>query len=229
MIENKAHQFLERYREIEEWVSDNLNIQDMRDLEQMPRYHNLRSNLAFCRYLRNLLSHYDWSKAGNDLVIVTDGALQKVNSLYYSLNQQTLMRLATPKSRIYSPAWSDSVLSAIKVMTNNDYSYVPISNGQNVEGVFSAKVVMYYLAEQSKKFIDESLTFQDLRPYLSEQQDRWQKYDFIGSDATIEDASHKFQATRDRKHRPDVLFITDNGKADGKLLAMITPQDIVGV
>jgi len=229
MLENRAYQFLERYREIEEWVADNLNIQDMRELEQIPRYHNIRSNLAFCRTLRNLLSHRDWSKGGQDLVVVTDAALKQVNTLYYSLNPQTLMRLAIPKSRIFSPSWHDSVLSAMKVMVHNDYSYVPVMDGYSVEGVFSAKVLMRYLSEESKPSIGEQLTFQELKPYLTHQQDEWRKYDFISADATLEDASRKFQASRDHRHRPDVLFITDNGRHDGKLLAMITPQNLVGV
>jgi hypothetical protein len=88
---------------------------------------------------------------------------------------------------------------------------------------------MRYLADGSGNAISENLTFQDLRSYLSEQQGEWRKYDFLSADATLEDASRMFQATRDRKHRPDVLFITDNGRQDGKLLAMITPQDVVGV
>ncbi|MBO7646664.1 MAG: CBS domain-containing protein [Bacteroidales bacterium] len=229
MLENRANQFLERYREIEEWVADNLNVQDMKELEQMPRYHNIRSNLAFCRTLRNLLSHRDWSKGGQDLVVVTDAALKQVNTLYYTLNPQTLMRLAIPKSRIFAPSWTDSVLSAMRVMTRNDYSYVPVMDGFSVEGVFSAKVVMRYLADGSGNAISEDLTFQDLRPYLSEQQGEWRKYDFLSADATLEDASRMFQASRDRRHRPDVLFITDDGRQNGKLLAMITPQDIVGV
>lgn len=228
-MENRAYQFLERYREIEEWVSDNLNIQDMKELEQLSRYHSIRSNLAFCRTLRNLLSHRDWSKGGQDLVVVTDAALKQVNTLYYSLNPQTLMRLAIPKSRIFAPAWRDSVFSAMKVMVHNDYSYVPIMDGAAVEGVFSAKVVVCYLSEQPENAITEQLTFQDIKSYVLGQQAQWRKFDFISSDATLEDASRKFQASRDRLHRPDVLFITDNGRQDGKLLAMITPGDIVGL
>ncbi|MBR4136054.1 MAG: hypothetical protein IKU03_06575 [Bacteroidales bacterium] len=228
-MENRAQQFLERYREIEEWVSDNLNIQDMKELEQIPRYHNIRSNLAFCRTLRNLLSHRDWSKGGQDLVVVTDAALKQVNTLYYSLNPQTLMRIAIPRSRIFSPAWQNSVLSTMKVMILNDYSYVPVMDGAVVEGVFSANVVMRYLAEKAENAIPETLTFLDIKPYLSDQLGEGCKYDFISSDATLEDASRKFQASKNRTHRPDVLFITDDGRYSGKLLAMITPADLVGL
>ena len=119
-MENKADRFLERYREIEEWVLNNLNISEMKDLEQMPQYKSIRSNLAFCRMLRNLLSHYDWSKAGNDMIIVTDQAVRQVNNLYYSLNPVTLMRVAIRVGQIFAPSPSDSVLAAVKVMQRND-------------------------------------------------------------------------------------------------------------
>lgn len=33
-MENKDQQFLECYREIEEWVLNNLNVVEMKDLEQ---------------------------------------------------------------------------------------------------------------------------------------------------------------------------------------------------
>ena len=108
-MENKAEQFLERYREIEEWVLDNLRgVTEMKDLEQMPQYKSLRSNLAFCRLLRNLLSHYDWSKGGADMVIVTDQAVRQVNNLYYALNPVTLMHVAIRAGQIFSPAPGDS-------------------------------------------------------------------------------------------------------------------------
>ena len=53
-MENKAAQFLERYREIEEWVLNNLNISEMKELEQMPQYKGIRS--IFC----SLCVNFDW-------------------------------------------------------------------------------------------------------------------------------------------------------------------------
>lgn len=226
-MENKAGQFLERYREIEEWALNNLNVTEMKELEQMPQYKSLRSNLAFCRVLRNLLSHYDWSKAGNDLVIVTDQAIRQVNNLYYSLNPVTLMRVAIRAGQIFAPAPSDSVLAAVKVMQRNDYSYIPIVENHRIVGVFSTKTIMRLVAEKSSLAFSESLTFKDIMDYIRLVDESNAHYGFINPNTTVEDVSLKFQRSKTRRVRLDMLFITDNGRSDGQLQGMVTPVEII--
>ena len=226
-MENKAGQFLERYREIEEWALNNLNVTEMKELEQMPKYKSLRSNLAFCRVLRNLLSHYDWSKAGNDLVIVTDQAVRQVNNLYYSLNPVTLMRLAIRAGQIFAPAPTESVLAAIKVMQRNDYSYIPIVENRQIIGVFSTKTIMRLVAEHASLVLSESLTFNDITDYIRLVDEPNAHYGFVNPNVTVEDVSLKFQRSKTRRVRLDMLFITDNGRSDGQLQGMVTPVDII--
>ena len=226
-MENKAAQFLERYREIEEWALNNLNVTEMKELEQMPQYKSLRSNLAFCRVLRNLLSHYDWSKAGNDLVIVTDQAIRQVNNLYYSLNPVTLMRVAIRAGQIFAPAPSDSVLAAVKVMQRNDYSYIPIVENHRIVGVFSTKTIMRLVAEKSSLAFSELLTFKDIMDYIRLVDESNAHYGFINPNTTVEDVSLKFQRSKTRRVRLDMLFITDNGRSDGQLQGMVTPVEIL--
>ena len=226
-MENKAGQFLERYREIEEWVLNNLNVTEMKELEQMPQYKSLRSNLAFCRVLRNLLSHYDWSKAGNDMVIVTDQAVRQVNNLYYSLNPMTLMRLAIRAGQIFAPSPLDSVLAAVKVMQRNDYSYIPIVENHRIVGVFSTKTLMRLVAENFSSAFSESLKFKDIMDFIRLVEEPNAHYGFINPNVTVEDVSLKFQRSKTRRVRLDVLFITDNGRSDGVLQGMVTPGDVL--
>ena len=226
-MENKAGQFLERYREIEEWVLNNLNVTEMKELEQMPQYKGIRSNLAFCRLLRNLLSHYDWSKAGNDMVIVTDQAVRQVNNLYYSLNPMTLMRVAIRAGQIFAPSPEDSVLAAVKVMQRNDYTYIPIVDNHQIVGVFSTKTLMRLVAENNGSGLSESLKFKEIADYTQLVDEAIAHYGFINPNTTVEDVSLKFQRSKTRKVRLDMLFITDNGRSDGVLQGMVTPVEIL--
>lgn len=226
-MENKADRFLERYREIEEWVLNNLNISEMKDLEQMPQYKSIRSNLAFCRMLRNLLSHYDWSKAGNDMIIVTDQAVRQVNNLYYSLNPVTLMRVAIRVGQIFAPSPSDSVLAAVKVMQRNDYSYIPIVENHRIVGVFSTKTIMQLVADNSTTNFSETLKFNEIVDIIQLKEEAEAHYGFIDPNTNLEDVNAKFQRSKTRKKRLDVLFITDNGKASGTLQGMVTPVDLL--
>lgn len=226
-MENKAEQFLERYREIEEWVLNNLNVMEMKDLEQKPQYKSIRSNLAFCRLLRNLLSHYDWSKGGSDMVIVTDQAVRQVNNLYYALNPVTLMRVAIRAGQIFAPAPSDSVMAAVKVMQRNDYSYIPIVDNHRIVGVFSTKTLMRMVAENNTIAFSESLKFSEITDYTWLREDSNAHYGFINPNTSLEDVSLKFQRSKSRRVRLDMLFITDNGRPDGILQGMVTPVDIL--
>lgn len=228
MMENKAQQFLERYREIEEWVLNNLSVVEMKDLEQMPQYKSLRSNLSFCRILRNLLSHYDWSKAGTDMIVVTDQAVRQVNNLYYSLNPITLMRIAIRAGQIFAPASTDSVLNAIKVMHRNDYSYIPIVDNHRIVGVFSIKTLLQIAAEDKILELTDRLTFQDILDFIRITENPENQYAFINPNTSVEDASWLFRRSNQRKKKLDVLFITDNGKADGLLQGMLTPANLIG-
>ena len=226
-MENKAAQFLERYREIEEWALNTLNVVEMKDLEQMPKYKSVRSSLAFCRLLRNLLSHYDWSKAGNDMIIVTDQAVRQVNNLYYSLNPVTLMRVAIRAGQIFSPSPEDSVLSAVKVMQSNDYSYIPIVENHRIVGVFSTKTIMRLVAEKNGSSISETLKFKEIADFIQLKDESNVHYGFINPNMTVEDVSLKFQRSKTRRVRLYVLFITDTGRSDGLLQGMVTPGDLL--
>ena len=218
---------MERYREIEEWVLNNLNIIEMKDLEQMPKYKSIRSNLAFCRMLRNLLSHYDWSKAGNDMIIVTDQAIRQVNNLYYSLNPVTLMRVAIRAGQIFAPSPEDSVLAAVKVMQRNDYSYIPVVENHRIVGVFSTKTIMRLVAENNGVNISETLKFKEIADLIQLKDESNAHYGFINPNMTVEDISLKFQRSKTRRMRLDMLFITDNGRSDGLLQGMVTPVDLL--
>ena len=218
---------MERYREIEEWVLNNLNITEMKDLEQIPKYKSIRSNLAFCRMLRNLLSHYDWSKAGNDMIIVTDQAIRQVNNLYYSLNPMTLMRVAIRAGQIFAPSPEDSVLAAVKVMQRNDYSYIPVVENHRIVGVFSTKTIMRLVAENNGVNISETLKFKEIADLIQLKDESNAHYGFINPNMTVEDISLKFQRSKTRRMRLDMLFITDNGRSDGLLQGMVTPVDLL--
>lgn len=226
-MENKAGQFLERYRETEEWVINNLKVAEMKDLEQLPQYKGIRSNLAFCRMLRNLLSHYDWSKADNDMIIVTDQAVRQINKIYYAINPLTLMRIAVRAGEIFAPSLSDSVLGAVKVMQRNDYSYIPVVENRQVVGVFSTKTIMRLVAEQNTVNFNEKLAFKEIIEFTNLVDETKAHYGFINSNTTVEDVSEMFQRSKKRRVRLDVLFITDNGQSDGILQGMVAPVDLL--
>ncbi len=136
------------------------------------------------------------------------------------------MRVAIRVGQIFAPSPEDSVLAAVKVMQRNDYSYIPIVENHRIIGVFSTKTLMRLVAENGIDF-SETLKFRDIADYTRLVDEPNAHYGFINPNTTVEDVSLKFQRSKTRKVRLDMLFITDNGRPDGTLQGMVTPVEIL--
>ena len=53
-------------------------------------------------------------------------------------------------------------------------------------------------------------------------------YEFIARNKTVDDAVKMFRDALDNGVKLEMLFITDTGTSDGKLLGLITAWDMVG-
>jgi len=112
-------------------------------------------------------------------------------------------------------------------MQRNDYSYIPIVDDHRIVGVFSTKTIMRLVAENVTSVFSETLTFKDIMNYIRLVEEPNAHYGFVNPNVTVEDISLKFQRSKTRKVRLDMLFITDNGRSDGLLQGMITPSDLL--
>ena len=113
-------------------------------------------------------------------------------------------------------------------MQRNDYSYIPIVDNHRIVGVFSIKTLLRIAAEDKIQELTDSLTFLDILDFIRISENPENQYSFIDTNTTVEDASEMFQRSKRRKKKLDVLFITDNGRADGTLQGMLTPTDLIG-
>lgn len=73
--------------------------------------------------------------------------------------------------------------------------------------------------------IKEITTFFDIRKYITEYSSDG-IYDFVWSDATIDDVCKMFSDAVDKGRRLDVLYITNTGTSQGDLVGLITIWDI---
>ena len=65
----------------------------------------------------------------------------------------------------------------------------------------------------------------DLRKYILDYSNNG-IYDFVWSDATIDDVCKIFSDAMDKGRRLDVLYITNTGTSEGELVGLITVWDI---
>ena len=87
--------------------------------------------------------------------------------------------------------------------------------------------LMRMVAENNTIAFSESLKFSEITDYTRLREDFNAHYGFINPNTSLEDVSLKFQRSKTRRVRLDMLFITDNGRPDGILQGMVTPVDIL--
>jgi hypothetical protein len=89
------------------------------------------------------------------------------------------------------------------------------------------QTVVTVVKENNGINITESLKFREIAEYTKLVDEPNAHYGFINPNTTVEDVSLKFQRSKTRKVRLDMLFITDNGRSDGTLQGMVTPVEIL--
>ena len=120
---------------------------------------------------------------------------------------------------------ADKVLTTISTMREKTYTYVPIMKGRTVWGVFCESTIFSMAGEGDLALIKENATFFDIRKYILDYSNNG-IYDFVWSDATIDDVCKIFSDAMDKGRRLDVLYITNTGTSEGELVGLITVWDI---
>ena len=68
----------------------------------------------------------------------------------------------------------------------------------------------------------------DMDPYLSLEKNKNEYFLFLPKTATFTDADEAFEKRDSKKRRLAVIFITEHGRQDEPMLAILTPWSVVG-
>ena len=225
--------FLDKYRQLESAIKSEYQLSSVEVpspvgyLLRQPEYRNIRSELDYCREVRNLLSHNPkhnnayMVEPSDALLALLDSTIQKVQ------NPPRARNIASPRAKVLCKTLDDFVFPTMKEMNANIYTHVPIVENDVVHGVFSENTILTYLVDGEIGF-DESITFRDIKDYLPMEAHRAESFRFIGANMTIGQISKLFESALERIDRIGMLFVTSSGKPSEKLLGIITAWDIAG-
>lgn len=107
------------------------------------------------------------------------------------------------------------------------FTHVPILQNGIVTGVFDENSIFNYLAKEEIVDIDDHLTFQDIRPFLSLDKREMEEFIFIEKNCYVDELEEKIEQAFLKNKRIGLAFITENGKPTQKLQGIITPWDII--
>lgn len=228
----RAEEFLDKYREIEDALEEKYSGRKRRYTSVIFEYLNdeesrpYRDKLDLCREIRNLLTHS--AKVGGEDIIEPSVPICEAAEeiLAYIQRPPLAMDYATKGDKIFYANYNQTVLKIMSVMDKNGFSHIPILQNGKFVGVFSLGTVFSYILSHYDMPITKQTTISEMQQLLPISS-HIENYRFADKDLSVAEAKKTFQLVREKNKRISVIFITENGKPDERLLAMLTPWDVM--
>ncbi len=228
-----AELFLREYRRLESILekryvgrklsSGSVVMEYLRDPDSEP----CRTELDLCREIRNLLTH-NVDDAGEPVVTPSRAVLDDLRAIVEHVERPRLaVDFGTPGERILFAHPNDSALDLMRRMARLGYSHVPVRDRTGLVGVFSAGSLFVFLGRKGLESVSDDLRVGDLKGALGFTDERSEKYRFLPADATLLTVRDAFESHEERNSRLAAVFVTEDGTPDTRILAMLTPWDVL--
>ncbi len=229
---SRADDFLEQYRMLEEELTEKYGFDDkygspvvrfISDKESKP----FRERLNLCREIRNFLSHHS-EIDGEPLVEPSEGIVQFLKEVNdYLLRPPLALSFATQFSDILKAGPKNKAVTVMKKMQKSGFSHAPVIDGGKFTGVFSIGTFFGYALKNGLTSLNDDMLIEDFMEFLPPDKHENERFLFMPRTVTLFDVKNEFEKRSQRSKRLAVIFITDSGSVDGRILGMLTPWDVV--
>ena len=228
----RAEEFLNLYKELEDLLESRYSQSGRKYTSVIFEYLNdpdslpVRDSLNICREVRNLLTHNAYLKnepVAEPSVPVVE-ALRDV--IDYVKKPPLALSFATSGENIIRAHRNQTVLKVMSIMEKLGFSHVPVIENGLVTDVFSANVLFDYVLASYSTPVNKNTTVGELLDALKDGRHS-SNYVFADSQLTLLHAREIFQRVTAKNKRVSVIFITENGRKNEKLLRMLTPWDVM--
>lgn len=224
---NLTEQFLDLYKQVEDETETIYGIRtgsSFARLEHMQQFQSLASGLRCCREVRNLLQH-NAKIDGEYAVHPSENLLNILKTVLNTLkNRAYACDIAVKTNNIHYRSPEDLVLESMRFMKKNDLSKLPILKDGRITGIFSHEAVFAKTLIPDTHPIDEDTRFYHLNNFIRIDE---KYYRFAPYKAPIDDIEKIYNDAYSRHIRIRIIFLTENGKQNEKLLGLITPWELL--
>ncbi|MGN0488178.1 MAG: CBS domain-containing protein [Ruminococcus sp.] len=228
-----ADVFIDKYKQLEEVVRSTYHLRDSDSisfyLSGQVKYQRFRDDIKYCQDVRNLLNHK--KKLNNSFAVEPNQQMiDFIDNLIERIKKRAKCNDIQIKiCDIFWKSIDGNVKDTMKAMRDNLYTHIPILDNGVVIGVFDENSVFNYLAEEEIVAIDDDLTFEEIKNYISLEGREMEEFLFFKTNSYVEELENEFEKSLKRGKRIGIAFLTQNGKANEKLQGIITPWDIISV
>jgi CBS domain-containing protein len=114
----------------------------------------------------------------------------------------------------------------MKFMDKNTFTHVPIIQNDKMVGIFSENTLLSYLVDSGETIITKDMTISDLRQFLPLSAHRGEVFAFLPRKVLLAQVYEEFNKAIKKRERIGMLFITEHGREEEKLLGIITAWDL---
>lgn len=229
---SRADEFIDLYKRLEDAAVQRYNyptdgravlrLQDRRELS------SIRSELSYCREVRNLLQHKP-KVGGQFLVQPSQEMVEFLRKTLERIEHPVRCRdVAVPFEKMYWKSMDDGVFPAVRTLKNAAYTHIPILKDRRVEGIFTVNGLFNYLVDRGESGLTEATRFRDMREFLRLDAHPSEVYLFARADAPVDELEEEFQAAQEKGRRVGMVFLTHSGKPNEKVLGILTAWDMIG-
>lgn len=230
---SKGDKFLELYRQLERegkrvyfpQATDKENI--IGRLMSVPQLAHMRDDIDYCRVVRNFLVHNP-KVNGEYAIEPSDKLIEFMEKCVNTIkNPMRAMDYAIKIRNMYTAGLRSRVLDVIRHMSKNGYTHVPIMEEGRLIGVFSANVLFGYLADAKFENITLDARMEQLVEHLAITNHTNEYFTFMPADCSLYELSRRFKIDAQTMKQLCAIFLTEKGRADEKVLAMVTPYSLL--
>ncbi len=227
---SRANEFLDKYNRLENLTEEKFDCgrySPLIFLANTREFGKYATELNYCREVRNVISH----NPRLDGSYIVEPSAKMLEFLDFMLNElehpKRCLQIAVRIERVLTASPQTRVLPVMREMFEKGFSHVPVLSEGRVAGVFSANAVFKAVMRKNRIKISEETVFDDLKELISLDDDVFGSYAFVPKHAKLFDVRLLFRRRGDNS-KLRMIFLTDNGRRDERLLAILTPWDILG-
>ncbi len=228
----RANTFLSMYRVLEGLLEKKFTGQArhtssvVMDYAQLPESEPVRQRLNVCRELRNLLTH-SADENGAPLVEPAQALLDDLYEIIkYVETPQPALSYATTGEDMLRVGPNDRAMDMMRRMEKRGFSHAPVLTGGKLTGVFSVETIFAFSLTGARLSPDTRIgefgKLLDLDGHMTG------RFLLMRKDASYLDARKEFERLAERNQRLAAVFLTSTGDAQGELLGILTPWDVLG-
>ncbi len=235
--ENSAKRFVDIYNELDHYMRNKLRAAPYIDHGQLLRemaekqliFKEHVTELRLFSEIRNLIVHNPYPHV-NPIFKPHEYLIERYEEIFNKIKHPPkAMSIAIPTSTIFTVGLSSKVHDVLEVMVKKTYTYVPVMENGKFMGVFSESVLACYFAENKDFIVGKDAMVDEFRDFLPFEKHPNEYFAFVARDTLLSEVIEIFQSNLKVRKRIGVVYITERGKKEEKLLGMITAWDIAGL